>query len=150
MRGRRCAPLGAFDAYQRRRGAHAAIEVAALRPTGARRGGARRASLDAVRRRAERALGARAPAPEAALLRGMVLGQDEALADDVRDDFQRAGLAHLLAASGQNVLLLAMLVLAACAVLGVPLRARLLARARRSSRSTCRSRAAARRSSARA
>ena len=43
----------------------------------------------------------------------MVLGQDEAIAADVRDDFQRSGLAHLLAVSGQNVLLLCTLVLAA-------------------------------------
>src|SRR4029079_18525620 len=35
----RVAPLGAFDAYQRRRNAHAAIEANVVRRTGARRGG---------------------------------------------------------------------------------------------------------------
>ena len=64
--------------------------------------------------------------PEAALLRGMVLGEDERLTEDVRDDFQRSGLAHILAVSGQNVVLLIVLVLAACALTGVPLRARLV------------------------
>jgi competence protein ComEC len=44
----------------------------------------------------------------------------------VRDDFQRSGLAHILAVSGQNVMLLAALALAAAGALGVPLRARLL------------------------
>ena len=43
----------------------------------------------------------------------------------VRTDFERSGLAHLLAVSGQNVVLLAMLVLGAGMALGLPLRARL-------------------------
>ena len=55
----------------------------------------------------------------------MVLGQDERLSEEVRTDFKRSGLAHLLAVSGQNVVLLAMLVLGAGMVLGLPLRARL-------------------------
>ena len=45
---------------------------------------------------------------------------------DVKDDFQASGLAHILAVSGQNVMLLAILVLGACALVGVPLQARLL------------------------
>ena len=105
------APLGRFDAYQRRRGASAAVDVVTLRPTGARRGGVA-GIVDAARRRAEAGLVRGLPEPEAALLRGMVLGQDERLGDDVRDDFERSGLAHVLAVSGQNVMLLATLVLA--------------------------------------
>jgi competence protein ComEC len=119
------APLGRYDAYQRRRGASAAIDVARLRPTGARRGGPA-GLVDAARRRAEAGLARGLPAPEAALLLGMVLGQDERLDEDVRDDFERSGLAHVLAVSGQNVMLLATLVLAAGAVTGLGLRARLL------------------------
>ena len=120
------APLGDGDAYQRRRGAHATIVVASWRTTGHRRGGLA-GRLDAARERAAGGLGRALGAPEAALLRGMVIGQDDAIAEDVREDFRRSGLAHLLAVSGQNVLLLCMLVLAACAVLDVPLRARLIA-----------------------
>jgi competence protein ComEC len=119
------APLGLFDAYQRRRGATAAIDVTALRPTGERRGGVA-GIVDAARRRAEAGLARGLPEPRAALLRGMVLGQDERLTDDVRDDFERSGLAHVLAVSGQNVMLLAALVLAAAGVFGLPLRTRLL------------------------
>ena len=78
----------------------------------------------------------------------MVLGQDEQLTEDVREDFKRSGLAHVLAVSGQNVMLLAMLVLAAGAVAGVALRVR-LALALAWSPSTCRSPAPGRRSSAR-
>ena len=79
-----------------------------------------------MRRRAEAGLAGGLAPPEAALLRGMVLGEDEDLADEVREDFQRSGLAHILAVSGQNVMLLVVLVLGACALTGVPLRARLL------------------------
>jgi competence protein ComEC len=117
-------PLGRFDAYQRRRGAFAALDTFALWRTGARRGGVA-GVLDAVRRRAEAGLDRGLAAPEAALLRGMVLGQDERIADPVRTDFQRSGLAHILAVSGQNVMLLATLVLAAGALTGIALRARL-------------------------
>ena len=120
----RIAPLGRYDAYQRRRGAHAALEVDRWRATGASRGGLPGA-LDAVRRRAEAGLGRGLAPPESALLAGMVLGQDERLSESVRTDFKRSGLAHLLAVSGQNVVLLAMLVLGAGMALGLPLRARL-------------------------
>ncbi len=119
------APLGLFDAYQRRRGAGAALEVSGLHRTGERRGGLAGA-VDIVRRRAEAGLVRGLRQEEAALLRGMVLGQDERLTDDVRDEFKRSGLAHVLAVSGQNVMLLATLVLVAGGLVGAPLRTRLL------------------------
>jgi competence protein ComEC len=56
----------------------------------------------------------------------MVLGQDEALAERTRTDFQAAGLSHLVAASGQNVMLLCALVFALSALAGIGLRARLV------------------------
>jgi competence protein ComEC len=120
----RIAPLGRYDAYQGRRGAHAALEVDRWRATGGSRGGLPGA-LDAVRRRAEAGLARGLAPPEGALLAGMVLGQDERLSEEVRTEFKRSGLAHLLAVSGQNVVLLAMLVLGVGMVLGLPLRARL-------------------------
>ncbi len=94
--------------------------------TGAARGGLRGA-LDDVRRRAESAL-ERGTAPVAsALLRGFVLGQDDRIPEEVRDDFRRSGLAHVLAVSGQNVMLLAILATPLLALAGVPLRSRLVA-----------------------
>ena len=56
-----------------------------------------------------------------------MLGQDDLIGEPGRDRFKRSGLAHLLAVSGQNVVLLAILAAAALAVLGIGLRARLLA-----------------------
>ncbi len=108
------------------KGIHAVLQADAVTATGARRAGAA-GVLDGVRRRAQRALTERLPQPEGALLRGMVLGDDAALDVAERDRLRRAGLGHLVAASGANVMLLAILVLGACSLLGIGLRARLVA-----------------------
>jgi competence protein ComEC len=106
----------------------AAFEIAAPRiePTGGERGGVAGA-LDRIRGRAEAALGEGLDADGSALARGFVLGQDDRIDPAVREQFRRAGLSHLLAVSGQNVALLAILAGAGLAVLGIGLRARLLA-----------------------
>jgi len=79
-----------------------------------------------VRERAEDALGRGMPAREAELARGFVLGQDEAIDAVTVEDFRRSGLAHLLAVSGQNVMLLALLASPVLAAFGIPLRTRLV------------------------
>jgi competence protein ComEC len=116
--------LKRWDAWARARGAHAVLRIRFVRPTGTRRGGLA-GVVDAIRRRAEAGLDGGLDPPEAALARGMVLGQDERLSAAARDDFQRSGLAHILAASGQNVMLLAALALPLLAAVGLGLRARL-------------------------
>lgn len=114
------------DALARSRHARLVLHATALRWDGARRGGLQGA-IDRVRSRAEDALRAGPPPREAALLRGMALGQDEALTPAVREDFRRAGLSHLVAASGQNVVLLAALATPLLALAGLGRRARLVA-----------------------
>jgi competence protein ComEC len=113
------------DGWLRRRGAHGRLLAERVRVTGHRRGGVSGA-LDSMRRAAERAVGSGLDPPRAALARGMVLGEDEALDEATREDFRVSGLAHLLAASGQNVMLLVALGLPVLAALGAGLRARLL------------------------
>jgi competence protein ComEC len=98
-----------FAAFLRSRGVGRELRVESMRPIG-RRGGLA-GFVDSIRRRAELGIGAGLGADRAALARGMVLGEDGQVPDDVRDDFRRSGLAHLLAASGQNVALLFALVL---------------------------------------
>ena len=112
-------------AYLARNGIRRVLIADRLRLTGTRRGGAMGA-IDAVRDRAEAALGSGTPGPEAELLRGFVLGEDDRIDPTTADDFKRSGLAHLLAVSGQNVILLALLAIPVLALLGVPQRARLL------------------------
>ena len=82
--------------------------------------------LDRARTRAETGLTAGLDPDRAALAAGLVLGQDEAIDPLIRDDFQRAGLAHLLAVSGQNVILLAALAGVLLAAVGLPPRLRLV------------------------
>ncbi|HYF26611.1 MAG TPA: ComEC/Rec2 family competence protein, partial [Baekduia sp.] len=105
--------------------AHATLLAERAVPTGARRGGLA-GLVDGVRDRAAAALARGLPPVDGALLQGMVLGQDAGLPQHVVDDLRAAGLAHLTAASGQNVLLLAALGLAAGALLGLPVRPRLV------------------------
>jgi competence protein ComEC len=81
---------------------------------------------DEIRGRAEAALGRGMPAPEAELARGFVLGEDERIDAGTVEDFRRAGLSHLLAVSGQNIALLALLAMPLLAAFGVPLRMRLV------------------------
>jgi competence protein ComEC len=103
--------------------AHATVRATALTATGRRRDGAL-GVVDGVRRRAANVLGGQLPAAERALLRGMVLGDDAALPDDLRDAFTTTGLSHLTAASGQNVMLLAALAVGLSVAVGVGIRAR--------------------------
>jgi competence protein ComEC len=78
-----------------------------------------------MRRRAETAITANLPAELGALARGMVLGEDGGIPETTRDDFRRSGLAHLLAASGQNVALLCALALPLLMLAGAPQRIRI-------------------------
>ncbi len=79
-----------------------------------------------IRSRAEAGLGRGMPAREAELARGFVLGEDEGIDAATVEDFRRAGLSHLLAVSGQNVALLALLAMPLLGMLGMPLRVRLV------------------------
>ena len=111
--------------YLARHGIRQVLAADRLRLTGRRRAGPV-ALIDRIRDRAEIALESGTPEAEAALLRGFVLGEDDRIDAATVDDFKRSGLAHLLAVSGQNVILLALLALPLLALLGVPVRARLL------------------------
>jgi competence protein ComEC len=117
-------PLPDHEAFLRVRGVHAQLRADQLTSTGVVRGGIA-GTVDTVRARAQAALQTGLPPPQGALLRGMALGDDAALPDRVRDEFRASGLSHLVAASGQNVMLLAALVVALAAALGLGLRSRL-------------------------
>lgn len=79
-----------------------------------------------IRERASAGLGRGMPSREAALARGFVLGEDEGVDARTEEDFRRAGLSHLLAVSGQNITLLALLAMPLLGAFGIPLRERLL------------------------
>jgi len=79
-----------------------------------------------IRQRGSAGLGEGMPPREAALARGFVLGEDDGIDEKTEEDFRRAGLSHLLAVSGQNVTLLALLAMPLLGALGIPLRERLV------------------------
>jgi competence protein ComEC len=111
--------------YLERQGVATVLEARSIRPTEARRGGLAYLT-DRLRERAEQALVRGTPEPQSALLRGFVLGQDDRIDPRTVDEFQRSGLAHLLAVSGQNVVLLAVLAMPVLAAAGLGIRGRLL------------------------
>jgi competence protein ComEC len=111
--------------YLRRQGIAMTLRTDRIRSEPGRRGGIT-GWVDGVRNRAERALGRSMPEREAALARGFVLGEDDRIDHATRDDFQRSNLTHLLAVSGENVILLCVLAWPLLALLGLTLRARLV------------------------
>jgi competence protein ComEC len=114
-----------YPAYLLRRGIHFELSLEELHASGRRRGGVAGA-VDSLRRRSERGLGAGLDGEDRALAAGMVLGEDQLISSEVKDDFQRSGLSHLLAVSGQNVMLLGALALPLLALAGMGFRARLV------------------------
>jgi competence protein ComEC len=115
--------LRAPDLAARSVHAHATLRATDVARTGRSRGGALGA-VDGIRRRAEAVLRRGLPTPEAALLRGMVLGDDSELPDELGDAFRATSLTHLTAASGQNIMLLAALALGLTMALGLSIRTR--------------------------
>ena len=79
-----------------------------------------------IRERASAGLGRGMPPREAELARGFVLGEDDRIDEATKEDFRRSGLSHLLAVSGENVTLLALLAMPVLGLFGIPLRERLL------------------------
>jgi len=118
-------PDGFRESQLARLGVALELEVRRMRATGASRGGLA-GIVDGIRSRAERSLGVGMGPEQAALARGFVLGQDERIDPATAESFRRAGLAHLLAVSGQNVMLLAILCGFVLAPTGLSLRWRLV------------------------
>ncbi len=109
--------------YLARFGIARVLTATSIRLTGRRRSGLLGA-VDSVRDRSAAALGEGTTPAAAALLRGFVLGEDDRIDDATVQDFRRSGLAHLLAVSGENVALLALLAAPILGFAGVPHRPR--------------------------
>jgi competence protein ComEC len=107
-----------FAAYLKRRGIAGELTVDHVGVTGDRRGGLQ-GGIDGVRERALDGIASGLPPALGALGQGMVLGADEDVPDAVREDFRDAGLGHVLAASGTNVMLLVALAIPLLAAAGL-------------------------------
>ena len=113
-------PKNGFDetTWLRRHGVHVVLRADRWRLIG-RRGG-----LGGIADRLRRALaGSIAPGlhgERRGIVEGVVLGDEQSLPDDLRQRFRASGLYHLLAVSGQNVVLVAGGALALAWLLGIP------------------------------
>lgn len=114
-----------YAEYLLRQGVRRQLTASEFVVTGARRGGAY-GVVDAIRMRADAALARELPPEAAGLLRGMVLGGDAGLSEETTEQFRVVGLSHILAVSGQNVLLIVILVQAILVGLGARRRTRLI------------------------
>jgi competence protein ComEC len=114
------APENGFDerTWLRRHGIHVVLRVDDWRIVG-RRGGVG-GLADAVRRRLRLSVARGLHGERAAVLEGVVLGEDTGLSDELRHRFRASGLYHLLAVSGQNVALVAASALLFAWLLGLP------------------------------
>jgi competence protein ComEC len=101
----------------RRRGVHVVLRADEWHVVG-RRGGLGGVA-DALRRVLRRSIARGLSGERAAVVNGVVLGDENGLSDGLRQRFRAAGLYHLLAVSGQNVVLVAGSVLVAAWVLGI-------------------------------
>jgi competence protein ComEC len=112
-------PAEGFDerTWLRRHGVHVVLHVDEWTAIGKR--GGLGGLADAVRTRLERAIAPGLAGERRAVLQGIVLGDDDALSDELRRDFRASGLYHLLAVSGQNVVLVAAGVLVLAWLAGV-------------------------------
>lgn len=116
------APADYLHSHLARQGIGRVIRAEGIAIEGSR--GGFQGMLDRVRERALRGMSAGMGPREAALAAGFVLGQDDAIDASTEEDFRRTGLAHLVAASGQNVMLLVLLGTVPLALAGVSLRRR--------------------------
>ena len=112
-------PEHGFDerTWLRRQGVHVVLQVDEWHVVG-RRGGLGGVA-DRLRRWLRRSSSPGLTGERRALVEGVLLGDDGGLSDGSKQAFRRSGLYHLLAVSGQNVMLLAGGVLALGVVLGI-------------------------------
>jgi competence protein ComEC len=105
-------------AWLRRHGIHAVLRLDTWKVVG-RRGGIGGVA-DRLRAWLSRSVARGIHGERAAVLEGVVLGDDSGLSDQLRQRFRASGLYHLLAVSGQNVALVAGGALGLAWLLGLP------------------------------
>ena len=96
-----------YRAYLARRGIHALADRPEVELVARGHGSLLGAGLVALADRAEAAIGALWPAPESALMAGILLGRESSLPEPLLTAFDDSGTRHIIAISGFNITLLA-------------------------------------------
>jgi competence protein ComEC len=104
--------IGGFDyaAWLARQGIFSYMTFPHALRLGSGASGGPRDLIAAARASARHTLQRNLPEPQASIAVGVVVGDRSALSDPVREAFQRTGTTHILAVSGQNVMMIAGLV----------------------------------------
>ena len=112
-------PKDGFDekTWLRRHGVHVILQADGWTQVGAR--GGLGGLSDRLRARLVRSIAPGLGGERRAVLEGIVLGESSALSPGLRQDFQASGLYHILAVSGQNVVLVAAGALTLAWLLGI-------------------------------
>jgi competence protein ComEC len=104
-----------YGRYLATRNISALVEATSVKPVGQERGW-----IGQLHRRTDVALGYGLRPREAAVVRGMVLGDRSLMPEDLEKSFQRSGITHVLAISGQHVVILAAVIYFALRLFAVP------------------------------
>lgn len=104
-----------YERYLSTKRISALVEATSVRPVGEERGW-----IGQVHRRTDTALGYGLRPREAAVVRGMVLGDRSLMPEDLEEAFQRSGVTHVLAISGQHVAILAVVIYFALRLFAIP------------------------------
>jgi competence protein ComEC len=119
IKGRLEAPplLEEFDyrEYLNRRGVRSVVDYPEVRLLAEGQGSPVRSALIDIRSRLSDSLANVLPEPEASLAAGILFGTRSEIPQELKDDMNATGTSHLVAVSGQNVVLLAGLTIAALA-----------------------------------
>jgi competence protein ComEC len=92
-----------YRAYLAHQGIHSLLPYPRITVLARDQGQPLLACLYAVKRRTQRVIAAILPEPQAALLTGILLGNDEGIPRSLLDQFRATGTAHIIAISGFNI-----------------------------------------------
>jgi len=96
-----------YREYLMRRGVGSVADYPKVRFVGSGHAGAAQSTLTGLRLRLSDSLADALPEPEASLATGILFGMRSNLPRDLKDDMNATGTSHLVAVSGQNIVLLA-------------------------------------------
>ncbi len=95
-----------YKDYLARQNIHSLINTPQLTILAENEGSPLKHAIYAFKARAQTAINRLIPDPQAALLSGILLGNDNGIAPDLADDFRNTGMTHVIAISGFNIAIL--------------------------------------------
>ncbi|MFQ5401159.1 MAG: DNA internalization-related competence protein ComEC/Rec2 [Anaerolineae bacterium] len=95
-----------YKAYLARQGIHSLMNLPQITLLAEGEGNSLKQAIFAIKTRAQATINRLIPDPQAALLSGILLGNDNGIAPDLADAFRTTGMTHIIAISGFNIAIL--------------------------------------------